>query len=292
MEKNTPPGQEPLDPFELLEKRIWEDNVAKVENWSGRRPQLRFRASEAGNCKRQVWYRLMGYRPAPDPVYLTLYQVEGTVAQDVVRSLFKRYGVPLEGITFDSTSGEQVETLDTQRVFDVAMPDGTTECITVSARADGHFPQTPVGPAQFEFKTMSTYKMKWLQRDYQQGGDAAAIERIIEKHSNNHAQVQVTMAMFDDEWAVYGPKDRNMCQYGVRVSAPRKGQPLPPLRGIYIQRNQEVIDTLLQQFAFVKRAVKTETPPDPEFFDGSRECNQCPYYKHCPTLSKKMTEEK
>lgn len=276
------------DPFELLEQRIREDNERKVADWSGRRPHLRFRASEAGNCKRQTWYRLMGYKPAPDPVYLTMYQVEGTVAQDVVRSLFKTYDVPLEGITFDNVSGEQVETLDTQRVFEVAMPDGTTERITVSARADGHFPVTPVGPAQFEFKTMSTFKMKWLQQAYQKGGDEAAIERIVEKHSNNYQQVQVTMAVFDDEWAVYGAKDRNLCQYGVRVTASRKGNPDPPLRGIYIPRDQATIDGLLQQFALVKRAVMANEPPAPEFFDGSQECNQCPYHQHCPTASKKQ----
>lgn len=282
----------PRDPFELLYERIAEDNAHKVENQSGRKPVLRFRASEAGSCKRQVWYRLMGYKPRPDPVYLTLYQVEGNVAQDVVRALFEKYGVPLEGITFDNSTGEQVETLDTQRVFDVEMADGSTEQVTVSARADGFFPSTPRGPAQFEFKTMSTFKMKWLQDALQKGGEERAIARVKEKHGNNYPQVQITMAVFDDELAVYGAKDRNLCQYGLRAVKTRKGQPECPPAGLYIPRDQEAIDHYLRQFALVKRAVKVGEPPKPQYLDGSTECNQCAFYEHCPTLSAKKQRRK
>lgn len=280
------------DPFQLLRQRMREAALKAAQAKGGRKPPLRFRASEAGNCPRQIAYRLLGYEPRPDSPELMMYQVAGNVWQDVIRALFLQYGVPIEGIDF-RPDGEQKETMDTQRVFEATSTDGQAVSVTVSARADGKFPETPLGPAQFEFKTKSHYKHEWLEKALQGGykmpdgtkvpaGNDAAVARVRVKEMNNYQQVQITMAMFDDTVTCYGAMSRNTVQPGLKPT--KGGDPA----GIYIELDEAEVAQILSDFADIKLAVQRNELPKPAHFDGSSECNYCAFYDYCPTRSGRM----
>lgn len=244
-----------------------------------RRPPLRFRASESGACPRRIWYRLMGYVPTPDDPGLILKQLDGNLAQDVVRQLMLEHGVRIEGIEFRA-DGTQVETLDT--IKECEAPDGTK--IKVSARADGKL-ATPRGWALFEFKTLKHFDAMWLDRAYQSGykggetGTMGIMERVRAKLPYYEAQMQITMHVFDETLTYFGTKDKGYSSYG--WATPDGGR-----SGAYMEYDEERVAGILAMFAEVQQAVQDEKPPDYSHplvpsFDGGGQCGWCPFHYQC-----------
>lgn len=270
-----------LDPFQRLQEAVAREARDKAlerphstETWRyDKRPPLRFRASESGDCARRIWYRLMGCVPKPDSPDLVMKQVEGNVAQDVVRALFKKYGIPIEDITF-AADGTQIETASAIKEFDV---DGTT--VKVSARSDGLFPETPHGPARFEFKTAAFYKFDWLQKTFNGyfkklgRGLEAVIARLKEKNQYYIAQIQMTMAVFDDERTAFGIKGRSDVDYGLTDENGARTM-------VYVDADPDAQQGILRKFARIKEAVRAEEPPMP-LLEGSMECSFCPFNYQC-----------
>ena len=278
------PASYDADPFQALYEALaaeaWADVMKKPhdkEKWLyDKRPPVRFRASEAGNCARRIYYRLIGAVPTPDPADLKLKQFEGNLQQDVVRSLFKEHNIPIEGIVFGE-DGTQEETLAAQKEFEVDMGDGTTSTVTVSARADGRFPNLEGGSAIFEFKTIDHFKNYWLQKTYDghfgTKGNDAVLERIETKHGYYDGQMQITMAIFGDDQTYFGAKNRSAVAYGLET-------PDGLRTGVFVPRDEGKIKTILRTFAGIKEAVETGKPP-PAKLDGSMECSFCPFYYQC-----------
>lgn len=257
------------DPFVQLRKamavKARERVLAKPHNketWMyDRRPPLRFRASEAGSCARQIYLRLIGCVPKPDSPELILKQIFGNVAQDVVRGLFKEYGVPIGGITFH-VDGTQKELLDARKDFDV----GDTT-VKVAARADGEFN----GDTLFEFKTLDSKKHYWMEQakkghweKYGSGNDAT-VKYIAARYPYYYDQVQITAAVFDKARTLFGLQNRDRVAYDSYI----------------MTEDKERVLLILQKFAFIKRCVETETPPPP-ILAGSVACSWCPLAHHCP----------
>ena len=243
-----------------------------TETWRyERRPPLRFRASEAGSCPRRLWYRLMGYVPTPDDPGLVWKQADGNIGQDMIRTMMKEAGVGLGGIEFQP-DGTQKETLDTRRKFVV----GDTE-VEVSARADGAL-ETPRGLALFEFKTMAFYPSDWLEKTFAKEGEGGVIDRLKKKHPYYVAQMQMTMAIFDYDLTYFGHKNKSAGSHGFRAENDERC-------GVYLERDQQVIDGILATFAEVQEQVHAGTPPrfsHPKVpLDGSGECGFCAFHYQC-----------
>lgn len=251
-----------------------------TETWRyKKRPPLRFRASESGGCPRRLYYRLVGCVPQPESASLKLKQLEGNVAQDVVRQLFLKYGIELGGIRVEP-DGSIVETLDGAKTFEVERGDRTVT-VRVSARADGSI-DTPRGLALlFEFKTITTNSVRWLQVAFDQGGEPKALERIHNKSPWYENQVQITMAVFDGELTYFGHKNKDTTDYGLAL-------PNGERTGLYIAYDREIVDGILREFALVSDAIEAGTPPDLSLcpLDGSRDCGWCPFYYQCYGVAK------
>jgi hypothetical protein len=211
--------------------------------------------------------------------------LEGNVAQDVLRNLFEDFKVPFEGVDKD---GE--ETISGDRHFDVKMPDGSAIDVWASARADGRFPDYPDERGSlFEFKTMSGYKPGWFQKAYDgrwkkatgKTPDERAIERIRTKHAGNYEQVQITMAVFEEDRTFYGHKDCGEAQFGLVDKDGKR-------RGVVIERDDAEIARILKDFAEVVVAVKAEKAPKAKFLDGEPACSWCPFYYRCHGATKRM----
>jgi CRISPR/Cas system-associated exonuclease Cas4 (RecB family) len=270
----------PLDPLEALDAALQAKGLRKVAKWAGRRPPLRFRASEAGKCARQVWYRLSGFKPAAPSAFIQYIWDQGNSDQDLIRNQFRGNGIPVYGIEFTDT--EQLETLDVRTKFQVPLGDKTVE-ITVAARADGKL-DTPQGPALFEFKTVRNRAMYWMQKAYDGywkamgKGNKAIVAYIKKKKRQNYYQVQATMAALKEKLTIYVAKDKDRTTYGMVT---KEGKPV----GVYIDYDEKVVDEVLTMFAAVSERVKSGEPPDPEYYEGSYECNYCDFKEHCPTMS-------
>jgi CRISPR/Cas system-associated exonuclease Cas4 (RecB family) len=239
------------------------------------RPPLRFRASEAGNCPRRIYYRLMGCVPAPDSPRLKLLQLEGNLAQDVIRSLFEKHGIPIKGVVH-MPDGTQRETKEGKRTFLVVMPDGGERSIDVSARADGFF-ENGHGPVVFEMKTMGSRMVYWFQqaRDGYWGtkGNDAVLARIKKKYQYYDAQMQLTMAIFDIDQTCFVFKDRDSTDYGLKAPDGERAS-------VHVPSDPAATKAILQRLASVKDAVLAEKPPQ-GYLDGSIECKMCPVYYQC-----------
>lgn len=274
VEKSEHPGKDPTQRlYEGLAAEARADVLKRAHDtktWRyRRRPPLRFRASEAGNCPRQLFYRLMGCVPAPDKPSLKLKQLEGNLAQDVVRQLYLKHGVEMGGIEVER-SGTVRETLDKVSEFEVS-----GERIKVSARADGEF-DTPYGHALFEFKTATGNSMRWLQTALDRGGKEGLLDRIHKKHPYYVNQIQITMAVFGRSLTYLQFKNKDTTDYGFVDSAGNRC-------GVYILYDQNRVDELLGSFAHAQKCVATGNPPDIALcpLDGSRECDWCPFYYRC-----------
>ena len=127
------------DPIEYLYEQMAEDGLNEVRSYST--PPKRFRASEAANCMRQIWYRLSGYRPAPRDAEGKMYGVAGDADHDITRQLFAHYGIELTGVK-QEVDGVITETLYPRKQFEVEHG-GKVYKIDIAARADGAIPSVP-----------------------------------------------------------------------------------------------------------------------------------------------------
>jgi hypothetical protein len=153
--------------------------------------------------------------------------------------------------------------------------------VEVACRLDGML-SLPEGRSVLEFKTMGDKQFFWLQGAFNgklkaapEGGLAAVVDRLREKHDGYWAQMQMSAAVFDEKKIYFAPKDRSMAQYGVWNK--ETGERF----GVLVDRDQDYIDAKLRKFANIKQCVLAGEPPKAQFMDGSTECGYCAFYKDC-----------
>lgn len=264
------------DPILHLYEQLAEDGLNEVRSYST--PPKRFRASEAADCMRKVWYRLAGYRPAPRGPEAKMYGVAGDADHDITRQMFLHYGIAVTGIT-QNVDGQVTETLYPRVQYKVEHA-GKTYNVDVVARADGQI-DTPRGLALLEIKGTGFYRYDWLNKTYEKEGIEAADERVRVKHQSWYAQCQVTMALTGHKQTYLVVKARDSATLGV-FKTDSDGKPiLESRRGQFIDFDQKFWESTLQRFAYVMRKLEENKAPAPEFTAGSNECNYCPFFYLC-----------
>jgi len=264
------------DPFIRLYAAIAAEEIERIRHY--RKPAQRFTASEAGNCPWRLWFKLRGYRPAPNTPEAVLRMLQGEIDHNLIRNLFRKYNIDIKGVTFDATTdymGAPVfETMTARKSFEIPMPDGLTDTITLSARADGAV-ETDEGWAIFEFKGMGQWAYDHLN-DEALMGDEYLLKRLEAKHRYYIWQMQISMLLFDYQLAYLGPKHRSDAQYGLeRKDGTRFG--------VVIKRNDAKILEIQQSLAMIQRHVRNGTPPPKSCRElkGSGSCNNCEFYHLC-----------
>lgn len=264
------------DPILHLYEQMAEDGLNEVRSYST--PPKRFRASEAADCVRKIYYRLAGFRPAPRDEVAKNYGVAGDADHDITRQLFIHYGVQISGIK-QKVDGTIQETIYPRVQFKVQHA-GNEYAVDIVARADGQI-ETPRGPALLEIKGTGFYRYDWLRKTYEKEGIEGADARIKAKHSSWYAQCQVTMALTGLKQTYLVVKDRATANLGVYTTDPN-GKPILASRtGQYIDFDPEFFQNTLQRFAYVMRKLEEGVAPAPEFTAGSMECNYCPFLYMC-----------
>ena len=262
------------DPVKLLYERMAEAGIQKARDH--RRPVQRFRASEAGDCLRRVYYRLSGCRPAPLTPRSMFYMDGGNVDHDLTRRILQHYDIPVGGVTFNEDG-----TVDEGDIivaeYDVMLPSEDVVHLTVSCRPDGFIAIPGDDDAVLEIKGIGFWQFSWLQKTYCKGGPEAVLERIREKHKSHLWQTMVTMELTrrDNAYLLY--KDRASEQLGLYNDETEERA------GVCVPFDSEIWAEILQRWAFVRQCIDSSEnePPAPEYSDGSGYCNNCDFHYMC-----------
>ena len=274
------------DPIAHLYDQLDEQGLAEARGHKA--PPLRFRASEAADCARAIWYRLTGKRPKPRDGRMAMYGVCGDLDHDATRQLLTHYGAPVEGIVYNE-DGAQEEQMYVRKTYEVPIPgrEGFCTTIEVVSRADGEM-ETARGKRLVEIKGTGFYPYKWLNAAFTEGykddagvkhppGHDAALARIKDKHPKWYAQMQVTSALsgYEDRGAYLIVKDRSTGTLGVYNEGTGERT------GIYVPFEPAMYEEILDKFAFVKRAVRSGEIPAQGYPRKSKTCEYCDFRWAC-----------
>ena len=270
------------DPVQQLYDWLNERGLNEARNHSA--PPRRFRASEASNCTRSIWFRLKGSRPAPRNARGQLFGIGGDAHHDVTRQLFEHTGSPIGGVTYNE-DGSVDEHMLVRREYTVRTPDGRDITFDVTSRADGKI-TTPRGEALCEIKSTGHWPYEWLSSAYTEGfkpvggdkippGHDAALARVKEKHKSWYWQCQVTMALCGYKLCYLIVKDRSGEAIGLHNTETGESG------GIYIPFDQVVFDEILQRFAYASRKLADGEKPVAEFAAKSQTCSYCDFRYLC-----------
>lgn len=272
-----------MDPI----KRMYEirDEQARENARNYRKPPQRFRASELGNCKREIWYRLSGYVPAPRYGSSDDYGIDGDAHHDLVRQMMEHYGTPVRGIEWEDGQAREMD-------WDIGEFEYDGMTINISARLDGW---VDIDGEEYllEIKSMGYWPYKYLQEAYENGfrdkdgveheaGEPAVHARIQEKHPGYVQQMNACMAIFNAKQAYLVVKDRSGCTMGVhnRETGDRFG-------GGYFTYDPDLFNDQLRRLHRIKMRVLDGSPPPPEYTAGSPTCKRCDYRYACHGATKR-----
>lgn len=273
------------DPMQHLYDEMEAEGIAEVRRHA--RPVQRIRASEVGNCARQIWYRLSGFRPAPRSARSKVYGIQGDADHDLARQMMDHYGIKLEGITFDRVTGKVEEDGTIVRTFETPGPDGEPIDVTFSSRADGILPETPRGRCLLEIKGMPKWGYKYLNEAFEHDGHEGALKYVCEKKRVYEWQCETTMRLFDEEQTYLLPKERDSGTLGLfdedkNIRA-----------GIYMPSTEERWNKVLKHGAYVFHCLRLGEPPVKEFASGSNECKYyCPFRYLCHDKDERIAKKK
>lgn len=248
----------PPDPARVLCERL--DERARLDSLQGGASN-RYRASEAGGCKRQIWYRVSGYLPWPENPNEGMANVVGTVIHDLTRSMFEANGITIDGIIYNEDA-TQDETDQMQHVLE----DG----LILSSRSDGRLGTDTL----LEIKSVDQFTFKALEEAYKTGGNAAALQWILDKRPYYYGQTMITAEMLGAKMIYLLIVVRDNLRIGLKD---RKG-----VRNCIIYPfDKAAFEKEVKRFRAVEKARHAGTPPPADYEDGSKPCEYCRFYYLC-----------
>jgi CRISPR/Cas system-associated exonuclease Cas4 (RecB family) len=263
-----------MDPVKQTYEHI--QQMLKEEHDRYGPPPQRFRASEAGACPRQVYYRLAGYKPeTPRTAFLELLTSMGELQHNVVRWRMKQAGVDLFDLSFNEETGEVEE--ENHRKVKVQH---NGEEFVVAFRSDGGVNIDGV-PHVLEIKTIDGFSFSAMNKVFQNGGWPALKEYLTsgegknrgDKYSKWFKQATISGLLskerLDNAYLIIA--DRSMGQFGFAGEN----------SGLAFKLEEEELNKCLSMFAYVAKALREGEPPMQEYLQNSKECGYCPYKNRC-----------
>lgn len=230
----------------------------------------RYRASEAGGCRRQIWYRVSGYQPWPENPINGMAYVVGNALHDVTRAMMDAHGIKLDGLEFmDDYSIEETDKLQVQ-----------VDGITLSSRTDGSLGSAYPGMQNtlLEIKTISEWPFKAMEKVYKSEGNAAAVEYMKERYAYYYAQTQITAGMLGVPWVYLLVVLRDNLKIGLEGQDHKRHCLVFPF-------DQKEFDKQVKRFKQVDKARLAGKAPEPDYEEGSKGCTYCKFSYLCPSGS-------
>jgi hypothetical protein len=138
------------------------------------------------------------------------------------------------------------------------------------------------GWALLEVKGMDGWSWKYANQAFTSGGMDGVKAYIEEKKRSYIWQMTVTMKLTDKGHAYLLVKDRSMAQHGFHNQETDER-----IGGGVWEFDPALWTRILNRFRAVQLAVTAGEAPRPEYADGSKQCNQCPFYYRCHAAFKR-----
>lgn len=232
-------------------------------------PPIRFRASEAGDCPRKIWYRLRGEQPKPISPFVKILTENGDVHHDLVRWRMREAGVELFDLDFDEDTGKVVET--NHGVKTVIHKDTP---IKISWRADGGVVIDGIKHV-LEIKTLDGFSYSYMEKAYNTGDIVEYLRNHI-KYRKFFLQAAVTAHLSGHTHIYLVIEDRGLGKTGFNEQNEELAYEL----------KQEDVDEALDNFAFVLQQLELGEPPIHPYTKSSKPCQHCPFRAKCWGLDK------
>lgn len=246
-------------------------------------PRPNFRASELNNCKRRMYYRLMGYVPTARTARGDDYGDDGDMHHDQMRKFMKKYGVKLSGLKFnkDGTVDETVS-----KVLKVKH-DGIE--FSIGMRLDG-FIHLNNRKHLLEGKSMGFWKLKPIRETWERTEcDANVLQYIEENRKDIMYQTHACMAATKVKSTYLLIKDRSDSAVGLHSYK----NPDAIHGGCIIPFKQPVWNQLVRRLTAVQKAINDKVPPRPEYLPSTNECKlYCPFLHLCHGADKRKKQGK
>ncbi len=275
------------DPIEKLYAGLARDAEQEVFNY--RKPPRRFRASEAADCRRKIWYRLAGFIPEPAPPWLSLVADSGNFHHDYSRKMANHYGVGFSGFTENAEGG-----LDEEPTT-VAPVEYAGRSFDVSARADAGLDLGLRTLATVEIKSMSHFAYDKVSRAFQAGGEEKALDTVNADSPYYIWQGNATALAKGLDFVYLLLVNRSSNRIGLfsgETAKPHEWKPLEGRRsGLVWEVETADKENVMAKFADIDAALEKGSPPQPDYADGATACNQCPFWYACWGAKKKPKAE-
>jgi len=281
------------DPIQRVYTYLLEKAAKRAERFTAT-PPLRFRPSEIGGCKREIFYRLSGKKPRAVSGETQLLFMDGEVHHNVIRQLMREAGVTLGDLVF-GPEGEIEETGGTLRVLTHTLGEKTYD-VQLSGRSDGSVDVGEGAAAMplLEIKTVGRFKFYEFERAYLKGGEKSVLKLLRDdvkkkagakphpEHANRRIwyQFQATLLLVDQPYICVQFKNRDKCELGLLGEDGLR-------HSVLIAADPDVQQDVLARCAVVLRALETGVAPMAEFMDGSMSCKMCNFYQYCWGATKK-----
>jgi CRISPR/Cas system-associated exonuclease Cas4 (RecB family) len=240
-------------------------------------------ASNAYQCRRNLWYKYSGYRPAPGSSWLSMIAEAGNMGHDLIRRMLLDTGAEMRGVEVKE-DGTVEETIAVRKTFDFPVEDVSFK---VSIRPDGEILLKGLvdkyggvadhsGWCALEIKTIDGHTSDYSSRAFKAGGHDGVLAYFKDRRAKYFDQMQLSMGMMGASMGALLIYDRSMGQAG--YYNPKTGErlgfmivPFDPVR----------FDQLIKKFKATALAVKAGEAPAPEYTRGHTMCKQCDFKYLC-----------
>lgn len=256
------------DPIRTLYHDIEVQQLKKLKKYKPPKA-MHFHASALSRCVRELYFKTAGYIPAQEKPIMWGYGPDGDMHHDDVRRQLKKVGVKLQGVSFmrDRTVKETESHI--LKVTNAGSPD-----FWISMRLDG-IAWLNHRKHVLEIKSLGFWKYKPIAELYAKtGSEAAVIGWLKENRRDIMFQVHANMMGVGIPRTYLLFKNRDACVYGLHAGDKIIGGPV-------IDFDEHIWNAMVARISLVAKHLEMDTPPEPEFLVGSKECNLCKYQHLC-----------
>ena len=249
------------DPVRIMYDKIQEGLDAKPEY---KRP-LRFRASEAGDCPRKIWYSLKHFKDSNKfTTFVKLVCDAGDVHHDMIRWHLRSVGTELFDLDFDEDKGTVEET----RYGKEMVQHGDHEML-VSYRTDGGI-VIDGKRAVLEIKTVDGMSYQYMEKAWKKGELVEYLRGHI-KYRKYFLQAAVSAKLAGLDYIYLLIEDRSLGRIGFG------GQNAELFYKVDDLDYQEA----LGNYAYVTQQYHDDVAPLRPYTKSSQPCKFCPHRDRC-----------
>jgi CRISPR/Cas system-associated exonuclease Cas4 (RecB family) len=250
-----------LDPVRIM----YDYTQKKIDDKLPYKRPLRFRASEAGDCPRKIWYSLKNFEDSNGFTAFVQHVCDlGDVHHDLVRWRMKHAGIEMFDLAFDEEAGTIVETRQGKEFVRWGDND-----ILVSYRTDGGV-VIDGKRAVLEIKTIDGMSYTYMEKAWK-AGELVEYLRGHVKYKKYFLQAAISAKLAGLDYVYLLIENRSLGQIGFG------GQNSE----LFYKVTDADFEDAMNNFSFVTDMITDDTVPMQPYTKSSQPCKFCPHRDRC-----------